>query len=115
MSDRTFRIDLAKFRSGSARVFAGRPRGEEVRRSLQLALREVVDDATIEIVVPVDTYSVTSSFILGLLGDGIRELKEEKFRRVYKFVGRDISAVVDDAVDAVLHVSSPFASRVPVR
>jgi len=111
MSSPAYKVDLGAYRSGIAKVYAGRPRGEEVRRTLGLAERELQKDARIEVTVPNDTYSVTSSFILGLLGDAITRLREDGFRRVYHFNGRDITPVIEDAIQAVLHVSSPFASK----
>jgi hypothetical protein len=103
------RIDLERYRDGGVRVFAGRSRGRVVRQAAKLDELEAIENAAVEIHIPDDVYSVTSSFFLGMFGDSIRKLSEAGFRRVYTFSGRDVSKVIDDAIQAVLTVPSSLA------
>lgn len=100
-------VDLAEFRTGNVRVFAGRDRGQKVREAARLA---ALDDAgsEIEIRVPEDVFSVTSSFFLGMFGDTIRALGKSEFRRRYRFTGRDIERVLEDGIAEALRKESPL-------
>jgi len=57
-------------------LYAGRDRGVEARKRLNLDDIDSVEDVHVEVRVPERTYSVTSSFFLGLFGDSIRSCGE---------------------------------------
>lgn len=103
----TKRIDLDSYRSKSSRVFAGRSRGEAVRTAAKLD-EEDRSAETVEVRIPEDTFSVNSSFFLGMFGESIRTLGEEKFKEKYHFVGKEISRVLEDGVKEALRTSSPL-------
>ena len=46
-------------------VFTGRPRGEALRKELHVEQWDV-GDSKVEVLIPEDTYSISSSFILGM-------------------------------------------------
>ncbi len=60
-------IDFSKF---NGPVYAGRARGENARRQVKL---DQIDDGSevVEITVPDSTYTVTSSFFLGMFGPSV--------------------------------------------
>ncbi|PIZ22098.1 MAG: hypothetical protein COY49_10315 [Comamonadaceae bacterium CG_4_10_14_0_8_um_filter_57_29] len=60
-------IDFSKF---NGPVYAGRARGESARKQVKL---DQIDDGAdvVEIIVPDGTYTVTSSFFLGMFGPSV--------------------------------------------
>jgi hypothetical protein len=68
-------------------VFTGRIRGQEARRRLKLD--SIKDDDTVEVVIPPETYAVTSSYFLGLFGPSVRSLGLERFQQVFQFTVPD--------------------------
>ena len=64
-------------------VFTGRDRGENARKALKLDDVTVAD--SVDVVIPEDVYTVTSSYFLGLFGPSIRSLGLEKFQEVFHF------------------------------
>lgn len=92
-------IDLSKFADEpTTRVYAGRGWGRAVRKQARLDEYDRDPDVTIEVYVPEDVWRVSSSFFLALFGESIRHLKEEGFRRKYRFTGRDIRSTVEDGI-----------------
>jgi hypothetical protein len=78
----THTIDLGRFEGP---VYTGRDRGERVRDELGL---DSVDSASDDVVVkvPEGTYTISSSFFLGLFGPSvIRAGSQEAFRSKYRF------------------------------
>lgn len=102
------KIALSDFRSHGSRVFAGRERGEEVRRETQLDGIDADEEQSCEVSVPPDTFSVNQSFFLGMFGPSVRVLGEEGFRRKYVFVGKNISRVLDEGIREALNPDSPL-------
>lgn len=83
MTQVTRKIDLAKF---GGPTFIGRPNGEAARQKLSLDEIDANEDMVIEVDIPETTYSINSSFFLGLFGKSIRKAgSEEKFLNKYKF------------------------------
>lgn len=102
-------VSLERYRSEGVRVFAGRERGEEVRRKAELdILDERTDVSVIEVLVPLDVFSVNSSFFLGMFGPSVRKLGERGFRAKYRFSGKDISGTVDEGIREALNRESPL-------
>lgn len=94
-------IDLDQYRSHGTHVFSGRERGEAVREAAELDQLDS-EEEPVSIVIPNDTFSVTSSFFLGMFGDSIRRLGEEQFREHYRFDGPIMDAVVEDGIAEAL-------------
>lgn len=104
-------IDLEKYRSDNSRIYAGRDRGEWVRAQERLAELDHQNDVeVIEVQVPVNTFSVTSSFFLGMFGDSIRELGEAEFRRRYQFRGRGVGRSYEAGIREALTTDSPLSA-----
>lgn len=102
-------IDLNDFRrGGSARLFAGRSRGEAVRDAV--GLKRLLSDAPIEVRVPKDVIGLTTSFFLGMFGDLVAELGEATFREKFRFTGKNVSIVIDDGIAEALKNESPIPS-----
>lgn len=67
-----------------------------------------VGDEDVRVLIPPDTFSVTSSFFLGMFGDSIRRLGKEAFLRKYTFEGPLLDGVIEDAVQEALRTSTPL-------
>jgi hypothetical protein len=67
MNQQVTTIDFSKIEGP---VYTGRHRGEELRRELQLD-RIDEEQQSVEVSVPSDTYTITSSFFLGLFGPSV--------------------------------------------
>ena len=96
-------FDLGDFRTyAGAKVFSGRPRGEEVRRQLGLSNLDASGErATIRI--PDDVYTMNMSFFLGLCGESVVRYGPAEFARHYMFEGpqvllRDLPEYISQAV-----------------
>lgn len=88
----SMKIEFAKM---GGPVFTGRDRGEDTRKKLRLDNIKAGDD--VEVVIPDDVYTVTSSYFLGLFGPSIRDLGLEGFQRVFHFIAPDfIKEKVDE-------------------
>lgn len=96
-----FILDLDQYRSPGVRVFSGRGRGKAVKEEAVLISLEREHDKIL-VLVPEDTFSISSSFFLGLFGDSIRRLGENGFRSKYTFVGPDLTGVIEDSLRAAL-------------
>jgi len=66
-------------------VFTGRDRGQKARQDL--GLDKLPIDEIVRVIIPEDTYAVTSSFFLGLFGASVRELGGEGFEKKFQFEG----------------------------
>jgi hypothetical protein len=100
-------LDLNLWRgSQEIRVLAGREVGEDVRRKANV---EALDDRDepVEVRVPADLFSLTSSFFLGLFAPSIRKLGASQFRKHYFFTGKQVNRVVEDAIRSVI-LTEPF-------
>ena len=101
-------IDLSEYRSGTSRVFAGRDRGTSVRE------RARIDDLDrggeeVEVRIPPDTFSVNSSFFLGMFEKSIQLLGPDAFRQRYHFIGADvIKRTLEDGIAEALRTKSPL-------
>lgn len=76
-------------------VFTGRERGRRAREQLRLDQHDLSNEV-VEMNVPDDVYSITSSYFLGFLGKSVRLLGREGFRQKYLFVA---PAHVEDKID----------------
>lgn len=108
-------IDLAHYRTPGSKVYAGRDRGEFVRVKEELDALDVQVTDEIEIHVPVDTFSLNSSFFLGLFGDSIRSLGEAEFRRRFRFTGRPVVRAYEAGIREALTTDSALSTGAAVR
>lgn len=108
----TYYLDLAVYGNRGILAFVGRQRGKTVRDASHLVSEERTNEQIV-VRVPEDLMAVTSSFVLGLFGDSIQTLGREGFRAKYDFQGKDISAVVNEAIEQALSTSSPLSSATP--
>jgi hypothetical protein len=101
------RVDLAEVRtSAESRVFSGRDRGEAARRKFGLPKLDTSDDI-VTVVIPTDTYSINTSFFLGMFGDSIRKLGRAPFLEKYRFECGDVHrASIREGVDRALKENS---------
>lgn len=75
-------IDLAKY---NGPVYTGRQRGELLRETLHLDAMDA-EGAIVSVVVPTETYTVSSSFFLGLFGPSVVKAgSKEAFYKRYDF------------------------------
>lgn len=102
-------IDLGRYRSTGVRVFAGRSRGRAVRKAAKINDLDAGNE-TVVVQVPDDTFAVTSSFILGLFGDSIARIGEQRFKEKYRFEGPSTD-IIDDAIRYASHVVNPLQQR----
>lgn len=107
MSTSPVRVDLGQYQDAGSKVFSGRPRGAAVRERAKLTVLEGSAER-IDVHVPEDTISLTSSFFLGMFRDSIRGLQEAGFRARYQFTGKDVSRVVNDSIREALKRESPL-------
>jgi hypothetical protein len=93
-------------------VFTGRDRGQKARKELKLD--ELPLDEVVEVLIPDDTYAVTSSYFLGLFGPSVRELGGEGFERQFQFKGPDfIVSKIQDWVMRALRDKRDIFGRAP--
>ena len=100
-------IELGEYRTQGTLVFAGRARGKQVRARVGLDEADQRGEL-VEIRIPEDIFSITSSFFLGMFGPSIQKLGKEQFVKQYTFVGKNIDQIIDDAVHEALRTGSPL-------
>jgi hypothetical protein len=90
-------------------VYAGRPRGELARKHLGL---DQMDEspAHIEVRIPETTYSLNSSFFLGLFGPSVVRFKtRNRFLEKYHFTAPDfVMQEVEEGIERALVEVSPL-------
>lgn len=101
-------VDLDLYRSKGSRVFAGRERGAEVRRLSGIDEAER-SGRRIVIHIPEDVLSVNSSFWLGLVGDSVRRLREQRFRDLFRLDSPTHQDVYESGIAKALRFSNPLA------
>lgn len=99
-------IDFANF---GGPVYAGRPKGERARLSLGLDAEDR-RQSVVTVTIPADTYSLNSSFFLGLFGPSVTYFSSrEKFLEKYSFRAADfIMEEVERGIDRALSEVSPL-------
>jgi hypothetical protein len=112
MTETPTRIDLSQFRTPGSIVFSGRPRGEDLRRKLNLDEFDR-DPGKVEVIIPDEIVSVNSSFFLGLFGPSVRFSRSEpKFLARYDFKCSDAAlASIRKGIHEALVRSDVFASE----
>ncbi len=107
MSKESKVIDLANV---EGRVYTGRDRGQRLRGELGLDEADVAAD-TVLVIIPDDTYTISSSFFLGLFGPSVVKAgsKDEFFRRFEFRLPAFLKEVVDGYVMRALQSRNLFA------
>jgi hypothetical protein len=102
----SFTVDLKAL---AGRVYTGRDRGEAFRQQIRLAEREAEVDE-VEVIVPEGTYSISSSFFLGLLGPSVVKAgSKDAFYTQYKFKTPEfLRDVIDEYVSRALQTRQLF-------
>lgn len=89
-------------------LFSGREKGRLNREKYHL---DDIDssDKLVEVIIPDDTYSITSSFFMGLFGESIREIgNRNDFFRKYRFKMPDkFRNKVEIYIDRALREKTP--------
>jgi hypothetical protein len=93
-------------------VYTGRDRGELLRTNLQLDQYDAVQDDVV-VRIPDETYSISSSFFLGLFGPSVvRYGSREAFYNKYKFTATEfIRGILDGHVARALQDKNLFAPK----
>jgi len=73
----------------STKILTGRQTGEKSREQVSLDKKDM-DDKSYEVIIDNNFKSLNSSYWLGMFGDSVRKLGEEKFREKYCFICKDI-------------------------
>jgi len=99
-------IDLSQF---GGPVFTGRSNGDAARKKLGL---DQIDgsDTTVVVKVPADTYSLNSSFFLGLFGKSVRATgSREEFRDQFQFISPEhLEAAIEVGIQRALQERLPL-------
>lgn len=108
MADLTIKtIDFANL---GGPLYSGRPRGELAREKLQLDLLDTDNDVVVDVIIPEQTYSVTSSFFLGMFGKSVRVAgSRDAFRQKYRFnTSEHMNEKFDDFIDRAVREKGPL-------
>lgn len=107
MTAKAVTIDFGKIEGP---VYTGRDRGERLREALHLDDLDVSGDQ-IEVLVPDSTYTISSSFFLGLFGPSVVKLgSKEAFYSHYRFrLPSFLKQVIDSYVSRALQTRNLFA------
>lgn len=100
MTPTTYNIDLQTFRTPTAKVFTGRPRGRKVRESSRIdELEPQYDKITVSI--PNDISSINPSFLEEFFQNVILKLGESGFNEKFSFINEGSYKVTVDLQEAV--------------
>ena len=107
MSTQPVTIDFAKIEGP---VYTGRDRGERLRTDLHLDAVDASGDI-VEVMIPATTYTISSSFFLGLFGPSVVNAgSKEAFYTRYHFQSPSfLREVVDSYVSRALQARNLFA------
>lgn len=104
-------IDLNKFRTPGARVFTGRPRGEEVRTNSKVdELETKAEHITVRI--PEDTITINPSFLEEFFRLVVRKLGPAGFRQKFVFDNPGAYKIQDNldlAIERILRGTNALA------
>lgn len=105
--DNIMTIDFSKIEGP---VYTGRDRGERLRTSYKL---DVLDAAKtkIRVLIPEETYSISSSFFLGMFGPSVvNSGSKDLFYSRYEFVADDfLRSIIDGHVQRALQDRNLFS------
>lgn len=101
-------IDFSKIEGP---VYTGRNRGERLREKLNLDAFDGSEDIIVKVIIPKETYSISSSFFLGLFGPSIMKLgSRESFLKKYIFETSEfLISVIDKHIARALQERNLFS------
>lgn len=68
-------------------VYSGRDKGQDSRDTYQLDTIDKTPGMSVKVIAPEDTYTITSSYFLGLFGESLNNLNSKKiFFEKYHFL-----------------------------
>lgn len=90
-------------------VFTGRQRGETLRKTLHVEEFDA-ENVEVEVRIPETTYSISSSFVLGLFGKSVvRAGSKEAFYQKYHFSSNPLfRGIIDSCVTRALQEKNLF-------
>ena len=108
-SDQQLVIDFSKF---GGPVYSGRAKGELARADLELDAHDA-NNCHARVIIPEGTFSVTSSFFLGLFGKSVRHAESrDEFLKRYKFNTPDtLKKIIDLFILRALREQTDLVSR----
>lgn len=84
-------LEVIDFGSLGGPVYAGRPKGERARKILKLDIADT-EPSVVNVIIPEDTYSLNSSFFLGLFGPSVVALgSSDAFFAKYNFRAPEVT------------------------
>lgn len=97
------------FSSIEGPVYTGRDRGEQLRQTFHLDESDLAENE-IDVIIPSSTYSISSSFFLGLFGPSVvRAGNRDSFYKKYKFQSSEfLHGIVDKYVERALQERNLF-------
>lgn len=104
-------INLSNFRPVGSKVFAGRDRGEQVRKNSKID-SIIEGTAPVQIVIPDDVYSVNPSFLEEFLINAVTILGKDLFFQKVSFVSNGpykIQKDLEEAVDRISRTTTALA------
>jgi hypothetical protein len=103
----THRIDFKDF---EGLVYTGRDRGERLRTQFKLDSLDT-QEGVVEVVIPEEAYTISSSFFLGMFGPSVlRAGSKDRFYSQYKFKSPDfLHEVLDGYVARALQKRNLFS------
>lgn len=106
----TTHLEKIDFRTIKGPVYTGRSRGEHLRLELQLDKLDAAG-VPVEVDIPEGTYTISSSFFLGLFGPSILKAgSKDAFFAHYKFkTPAFLQSVIDGYVSRALQARNLFA------
>ena len=90
-------------------MFSGREKGRLNREKFALDTIDV-SDQNVDVIIPDNTYSITSSFFMGLFGKSIRELGDrDEFLDKYRFkMPNKFSDKIERYIERALREKNPI-------
>jgi len=111
MPNKTYNIDLQRFRTPGSKVFTTRPRGLEVRERTKIDDLESQYDK-ITVTIPDDISSINPSFLEEFFEKVVLKLGERGFYNKFSFInnGRyQIQTDLEEAVERILREENALA------
>lgn len=103
-------IDLSTF---DGPVYTGRPRGEYIRAKIDLNKIDSNPLTNVKVIVPDNTFSLNSSFFLGLFGPSVRASgSRDKFLNKFQFINpAHITEYIESGIERALQERSSLLNR----
>lgn len=100
------------FENVGGRVYIGRPNGEKAREHFEIHQYDMDSGTTVEVRIPDNARTMSSSFFLGMFGESITIAgSKDKFtQRFYFKASEHIKNQIDDAINRAL-VSLNYVSQ----